>query len=114
MSHTLKSQRFRCFLSEAGGLKNGSEEREEIVYGESVSFYDQLKEQQFMRSVRDFINQALRRSGKSYHFTVSIGCCRSIPDPDDKASIQSEAEQYLRNADQAMYEEKQASSERRE
>jgi diguanylate cyclase (GGDEF)-like protein len=76
--------------------------------------YDHTREQQFIRGVREYIAQALRRSGKSYQFTVSIGCCRSVPDPDETVSIQSEAEQYLRNADQAMYEEKQASSERRE
>ena len=76
--------------------------------------YNQDKEHRFTRSVRDHIAQALRRAGKHYQFTVSIGCCRNVPDPDDTASIQSEAEQYLKNADQAMYEEKQASSERRE
>ena len=76
--------------------------------------YSQTMEQQFTRSVREQIAQALRRAGKHYQFTVSIGCCRNVPDPDDTASIQSEAEQYLRNADQAMYEEKQGSSERRE
>ena len=76
--------------------------------------YDQQKEQQFMRSVRNHIDQALRRAGKSYRFSISIGCCRSVPNPADTTSIQSEAEQYLRNADQTMYEEKQASSDRRE
>ena len=76
--------------------------------------YDHSKEQQFVRNVKEYIAQALRRSGKSYQFTVSIGCCRNVPDPDETVSIQSEAEQYLRNADQAMYEEKQASNERRE
>ena len=76
--------------------------------------YDQAKEQQFIRNVREYIAQALRRSGKNYQFSVSIGCYRNVPAPGETVSIQSEAEQYLRNADQAMYEEKQASSERRE
>ena len=76
--------------------------------------YDQDLEELFVRNVRDYISQALRRSGKNYHFTVSIGCCRNIPEPDNNFSIQSEAEKYLRSADQAMYEEKQASGERRE
>ncbi|MCR5567387.1 MAG: GGDEF domain-containing protein [Clostridiales bacterium] len=76
--------------------------------------YDQAKEQQYIRNVREFIAQALRRSGKNYQFSVSIGCYRNVPAPGETVSIQSEAEQYLRNADQAMYEEKQASSERRE
>ena len=76
--------------------------------------YDRQKEQQFTRSVRDHIDQALRRAGKSYRFSVSIGCCRNVPEPVGTASIQSEAEQYLKNADQAMYDEKQTSSERRE
>ena len=76
--------------------------------------YDATREQQFTRSVRDHIAQALRRAGKHYQFTVSIGCCRHIPEPDEHTSIQSEAEHYLRSADQAMYEEKETSGERRE
>ena len=75
--------------------------------------YNQTKEAMFMSQVRENIAQALRRAGKHYRFTVSIGCCRRTPDPDGTASIQSEAERYLRSADQAMYEEKQSSSERR-
>lgn len=76
--------------------------------------YNLAREQQFTQSVRNHIAQALRRAGKHYQFTVSIGCCRNVPNPDEHTSIQSEAEQYLRSADQAMYEEKQASGERRE
>ena len=75
--------------------------------------YNQTKEAMFMSQVRENIAQALRRAGKHYRFTVSIGCCRRTPDPDGAASIQSEAERYLRSADQAMYEEKQSSSARR-
>lgn len=75
--------------------------------------YNGIKEEDFIRRVREYIVQALRRAGKHYRFTVSIGCCRSVPDPDGIASIQSEAERFLRSADQAMYLEKQASSERR-
>ena len=76
--------------------------------------YNQTREQQYTRSVREHIAQALRRSGKAYQFTVSIGCCRETPNPMGAASIQSEAEKFLRAADQAMYEEKQASGERRD
>lgn len=76
--------------------------------------YNQSREARYMSQVRDHIDQLLRRAGKHYQFTVSIGCCRDIPAPDGTASIQSEAEKFLRAADQAMYDEKQASSERRE
>ena len=76
--------------------------------------YDEAKEAAFTGHVREYINQALRRAGKNYRFSVSIGCCRSVPDPDGSASIQSEAERYLRGADQAMYTEKQMNGERRE
>ncbi len=69
--------------------------------------YDQSKEETYMRLVREQINQTLRRAGKSYRISVSIGCYRGVPSADGTTSIQSEAEFFLRKADEAMYEEKQ-------
>ena len=69
--------------------------------------YDEQKEETYARLVREQIEQALRRAGKNYRVAVSIGCYRSVPDADGAASIQSEAERFLRNADAAMYAEKQ-------
>lgn len=74
--------------------------------------YDQDKEEAYKRRVREQIGQSLRRSGKNYQITVSIGCCRQVPSAAGTASIQNEAELFLRNADEAMYEEKQRSSRR--
>ena len=68
--------------------------------------YDRTKEENFMRRLREQIDQNRRRAGKNYQISLSIGCYRSIPGPDGVASIQSEAEIYLGNADRAMYMEK--------
>ena len=109
-----------CLCTIAEAMKKSAKEEEICIRTGGDEFvvlaknYNRDKEQIFTKSVRDHIAQALRRAGKHYRFTVSIGCCRSVPVPDDTASIQSEAERYLRSADQAMYDEKQASSERRE
>ena len=69
--------------------------------------YDPMKEETYIRLVRDYINKSIQRAGKNYKITVSIGCYRAVPDPNGAASIQSEAELYLGNADRAMYEEKE-------
>ena len=62
------------------------------------------------RLLRDEIAKAVRKAGKHYRVTISIGCCRKVPDSTSMASIQSEAEQFLRSADQAMYLEKKSNS----
>ncbi|MBR0220095.1 MAG: GGDEF domain-containing protein, partial [Clostridia bacterium] len=69
--------------------------------------YDQMMEEKFKRLIREQISQSLRRAGKNYQITISIGCYRSVPANTDSISIQSEAEMYLSNADKAMYTEKQ-------
>lgn len=69
--------------------------------------YDRTMEETYMRLVREQISQSRRRAGKNYQITVSIGCFRSVPAKAGTASIQSEAEMYLSNADKAMYREKQ-------
>ena len=109
-----------CLCTIADALRRSAAQEEICIRTGGDEFvvlakhYNQAMEQQFMQGVPKYIDQALRRAGKNYRFTVSIGCCRNVPDPLDAASVQSEAEQYLRNADQAMYDEKQSSNERRE
>ena len=76
--------------------------------------YDRAKEEKFKKNVRNEIDRETRRAGKSYQFTVSIGCCRKAPDPNGTETIQGEAELFLRTADNAMYEEKQKSGEKRD
>lgn len=49
--------------------------------------YDQVKEETFVRLVREGIEQSLRRAGKNYQFTVSIGCYRHTPPRDGIVSI---------------------------
>ena len=71
--------------------------------------YNPGKEETFIRLIREQIQQRLRRSGKNYSFTVSIGCCRRVPGDSGSVSIQGEAEAFLREADQAMYREKSSS-----
>ena len=70
--------------------------------------YDDYKEETFISLVREHIRKGLEKAGRSYGITVSIGCCRKVPDPAGVASIQSEAEVYLGYADRAMYDEKQS------
>ena len=71
--------------------------------------YDHRREETYINMVRDQINRNLEMADKHYRITVSIGCFRGIPSPEGVASIQSEAELYLSNADKAMYVEKEAS-----
>ena len=73
--------------------------------------YDARKEETFIKLVREEIDQSLLRAQKHYQISVSIGCYRSVPSPAGVASIQSEAELYLSNADKAMYIEKEATRE---
>jgi len=58
--------------------------------------------------LREEIDRIVQAAGKHYQVTVSIGCSREIPNPAGVASIQSEAELFLSNADRAMYLEKQS------
>ena len=69
--------------------------------------YDAGKEEAFTRLIREQIDHNLRKAGKNYCVTVSIGCYRAVPATAGSASIQSEAEAFLGYADKAMYLEKQ-------
>ena len=109
-----------CLCTIAEAMKKSAAEGEICIRTGGDEFvvlaknYDRVKEQKYIRSVRENITQALRRAGKNYQFTVSIGCCRKVPDPNSTETIQGEAELFLRTADNAMYEEKQKSGEKRE
>ena len=70
--------------------------------------YDQKKAETYVKMVREAITQSIRRAGKNYQVSVSVGCCRNVPQREAAASIQSEAESYLSRADKAMYTEKEA------
>ena len=68
--------------------------------------YDWERAEAFKRAFREELARATRRDGKDYSIGVSIGCCVRVPPADGDATMQSEAELFLREADQAMYEEK--------
>ena len=68
--------------------------------------YDQEKEDTYLQLVRERIGQSIRKAGKKYEVTVSIGCYRSVPRHTNPALIQDEAELFLKRADKAMYREK--------
>ena len=108
-----------CLCTIADALRSGAKDGEICVRTGGDEFvvlakhYDREKEQRFTDSVRQYIAQALAAAGKNYRFTVSIGCCRHVPDPAGTETVQSAAEQYLRSADDAMYEEKEHSHDRR-
>ena len=73
--------------------------------------YDHNKERNYIEMLRQEIDRIVQSAGKHYQVTVSIGCNREIPSPAGVASVQSEAELFLSNADRAMYLEKQSSRE---
>ena len=68
--------------------------------------YDEQKETAFTELLREQIESIRKAAGKPYSITVSIGCFRSVPALRGIASVQSEAERFLSNADRAMYDEK--------
>ena len=68
--------------------------------------YDEAKANAYIRAVREAIRQACLKDKKGYSVTVSIGCYMRVPPEAGVASIQHEAEVFLRHADEAMYEEK--------
>ncbi len=106
-----------CLTTIADALKKSARQDEICIRTGGDEFvvlakhYDALKEREYIRQFREQIDQNLRKSGKNYKITASVGCWRSVPAGD--ASIQSQAELYLRNADQAMYLEKQKLNRRR-
>ena len=68
--------------------------------------YDEQKEKAFISLVREKIESLRKKAGKPYQITVSIGCFRNIPTQTAAAAVQLEAERFLKNADDAMYDEK--------
>ena len=69
--------------------------------------YDAVKEGTFTKLLREEIDRIRQVAGKQYEITVSIGCFRSVPSPMGVASLQTEAELFLGNADKEMYKEKE-------
>ena len=102
-----------CLCAIAGAMRSCASQDEICIRSGGDEFvvlaknYDQEKAETYARRVREHINQSLKRAGKNYRVTVSIGCFRSKPGLFADVPIQSEAEIFLRNADQAMYTEKQ-------
>ncbi len=102
-----------CLCTIADAMRRSAQKEEICIRTGGDEFvvlaknYDQMAEEKYKRLIREQISQSLRRAGKNYQITVSIGCFRSVPSPTGTASIQSEAEMYLNGADKAMYTEKQ-------
>ena len=102
-----------CLCTIADAMRRSAQKEEICIRTGGDEFvvlaknYDQMMEEKYKRLIREQISQSLRRAGKNYQITVSIGCFRGVPSPTGTASIQSEAEMYLSSADKAMYTEKQ-------
>ena len=105
-----------CLCTLADAMRKAAQHEEICVRTGGDEFvvlaknYSQDLEESYMRRVREQIGQMIKSSEKNYQITVSIGCFRSIPSAAGVASIQSEAERFLGNADKAMYLEKQKKS----
>lgn len=67
---------------------------------------DEVAAQAYIRDLHEAIRRICARDGKAYSFTVSIGLCVRVPDPDSPEPAEAQAEDYLRFADKAMYAEK--------
>ena len=102
-----------CLCAIAEAMQRSAMEREICIRTGGDEFvvlakhYDAVKESTFTKLVREEIDRIRQVAGKPYEITVSIGCYRNIPDPAGVASIQTEAELFLGNADKEMYREKE-------
>jgi len=103
-----------CLCAIAEAMRKSSSEDEICIRTGGDEFvvlaknYDHNKERNYIEMLREEIDRIVQAAGKHYQVTVSIGCSREIPNPAGVASIQSEAELFLSNADRAMYLEKQS------
>ena len=101
-----------CLRTIADAMKGSAAEDEICIRTGGDEFvvlakhYNQEKEQAFTRRMREQIDQTIRRAGKNYRISVSVGCCRGVPRNGSAVSIQNEAEVFLGKADKAMYAEK--------
>ena len=96
----------KCALENEICIRTGGDEF--VVLAKN---YDHNKERIYKSMVREEIDRLIMAAEKHYMISVSIGCYRNIPNPSGVASVQSEAELYLSNADRAMYQEKEDSRE---
>ena len=102
-----------CLCTIAEALRRSAMEHEICIRTGGDEFvvlakhYDAGRESMFTKLVREEIDRIRQVAGKQYEITVSIGCCRRVPDPAGVASLQTEAELYLSNADREMYMEKE-------
>ena len=107
-----------CLCTIAKAMQQSAEEDEICIRTGGDEFvvlakhYDEVKERLFTALVRERIDRIRQIAGKQYRIDVSIGCYRCVPPPEGVASIQSEAELFLSQADRFMYTEKQASREK--
>ena len=101
-----------CLTTIAGAMKECADQDEICIRTGGDEFvvlarhYGQAKEEAYIRRVRERISRKVRAAGKKYQVSVSIGCYRSIPAREGDDSIRNEAELFLREADKAMYQEK--------
>ena len=68
--------------------------------------YDQEKADTYVRLVREKIDQQIKKAGKNYQVTVSIGCYHCVPGQRGDVLVREEGEMFLKKADKIMYEEK--------
>ncbi len=70
---------------------------------------DAARAADFARGVREALDRICARDGKPYAVSVSVGCCRRVPGDVPADGLHHEAEAFLRDADKAMYAEKEQS-----
>ena len=72
---------------------------------------DAERAENYAREIREALASVCARDGKAYTVSVSVGCCRRVPGTGPEVPVEHEGELFLREADKAMYEDKQRSRE---
>lgn len=70
---------------------------------------DAARAEAFGRRLCRALDRICARDGKPYSVSVSVGCCRRVPGEASEDALRHEAEAFLRDADKAMYAEKERS-----
>ena len=70
--------------------------------------YSEQKVKDFSERMREQIRKRTQRDGKSYNIEVSIGACIRKLSHDPGKSVTEISEEYIREADELMYEEKKS------
>jgi len=71
--------------------------------------YSEEKANEYVKILRDHIDECITRDKKDYNLSVSVGTCIKVPPREcstDESFLRAFSEEYLRIADAAMYEEK--------